>query len=431
MEYIFMDNFRGFKETIVPIGRVNFLVGENSTGKSSFLSLFSILCDDEFLFSPSFVKLGSFDDIISASSPDKSFFSVGRAQRRDNPQSEGGGDEEVTLWTFCNEDGLPSIRRYAHFHKGQLLSIIVDKDAVRWGTFEVNKDLGSEEKFISYVRLLYSKEILDRDGHLTLLKEGQKFRGSIWPILSTIQTQLDAKFSNLINIEKYFRRRRDVVDVAPIRTKPRRTYDGYKVSFSSEGDHSPYILKKMLENKETTKKFNRMMQDFGKLSGLFSKIQSHSFGKKGTSAPFEVKVKLKGKPALNINNVGYGVSQVLPVIVEMLARGRNAWFVIQQPEVHLHPRAQAALGGLIFSFMKEYEQRYLIETHSDYLIDHFRYQMKKNAGVDNVQVLFFERDSVGNKVYNISIFKNGQYALEQPKAFREFFIKEELRILEI
>ena len=46
--YIFVDNFRGFRDTCIPITDVNFLVGENSTGKTSILGLLKLLAGPRF-----------------------------------------------------------------------------------------------------------------------------------------------------------------------------------------------------------------------------------------------------------------------------------------------------------------------------------------------------------------------------------------------
>ena len=46
----------------------------------------------------------------------------------------------------------------------------------------------------------------------------------------------------------------------------------------------------------------------------------------------------------NLIDVGYGVSQALPVLTELLREDCSPVFLLQQPEVHLHPSAQAALG---------------------------------------------------------------------------------------
>ena len=79
MRYVFMHNFRGFHETILPLRKITFLVGENSTGKSSFLKLIYALSRPHFWFSPEApfqdeTELGGFGDIVSAWSADNHSF---------------------------------------------------------------------------------------------------------------------------------------------------------------------------------------------------------------------------------------------------------------------------------------------------------------------------------------------------------------------
>ena len=76
---------------------------------------------------------------------------------------------------------------------------------------------------------------------------------------------------------------------------------------------------------------------------------------------------LKG-PQRNVIDVGYGVSQVLPVITALLRPDASPLSLLQQPEVHLHPKAQAVLGGL-FCQVASRQRQLVIEIHSDYLMD--------------------------------------------------------------
>ena len=66
-------------------------------------------------------------------------------------------------------------------------------------------------------------------------------------------------------------------------------------------------------------------------------------------------------------DVGYGVSQILPLLVELLSDDESI-FLLQQPEVHLHPSAQAALGSL-FCRSAASGLQLIVETHSDYIVD--------------------------------------------------------------
>ena len=71
-------------------------------------------------------------------------------------------------------------------------------------------------------------------------------------------------------------------------------------------------------------------------------------------------------------------------------------FLLQQPEVHLHPTAQAALGSL-FCEIAGRDRQIIVETHSDYIIDRVRMDVrdkKTNLKPEDVSILFFETDGM-------------------------------------
>jgi predicted ATPase len=191
-------------------------------------------------------------------------------------------------------------------------------------------------------------------------------------------------------------------------------------------------LKSQLSRKTIAAKFRSLLERLGRDSHLFDNIGIRSFGR-GNGAPFEVQVEVDGVP-LSLSNVGYGVSQVLPILVEVLARSKNSIFHIQQPEVHLHPRAQAALGELIYLLAVEEEKRFVIETHSDFLIDRFRSMIKEKGGdgyAGNSSVIFFHREKGHNVAQELLLSEEGEYPIDQPSTFRDFFINEEMRSLSL
>jgi hypothetical protein len=213
--------------------------------------------------------------------------------------------------------------------------------------------------------------------------------------------------------------------LAPIRSKPKRTYDDYKTDFSSDGSHTPYLVRKILGTSSSCSKFNDFIRQFGTNSGLMEAVKIKKYGDDEIISPFELSIELE-KKNLNIKYVGYGVSQILPVVVEIYNGQKHTWFVIQQPEVHLHPKAQAALGDVFYMMAKKEEKIFLIETHSDYMIDRFRRNYVGGKGAVEAQVLFFRRKGIENMVDSINITDSGEYDANQPKEFRDFFIKEEL-----
>ena len=105
---------------------------------------------------------------------------------------------------------------------------------------------------------------------------------------------------------------------------------------------------------------------FGRASGLFSNIKVKRHGRQ-MSDPFQLQVKVRTGPNANIMDVGYGISQSLPILVDLMHEEQSV-FLLQQPEVHLHPRGQAELASLFIESCRKRGNRFLVETHSDYIV---------------------------------------------------------------
>ncbi|MDR2387078.1 MAG: AAA family ATPase, partial [Deltaproteobacteria bacterium] len=75
-----------------------------------------------------------------------------------------------------------------------------------------------------------------------------------------------------------------------------------------------------------------------------------------------------------LNHVGVGVSQVLPILLMGLLANQNSILVIEQPELHLHPKVQSLLGDFFLS-MALSDKQCIVETHSEALIDRLRYRI--------------------------------------------------------
>jgi len=437
MNYVYMDNYRGFTKTLIPLRDINFLVGENSTGKSSFLSLLYLLSEPSFWiyqnFSPTeFCNLGGFMDIVSVAGNNHNSFTIGVLETRYQKNTDKSIDDNqcsFSIMTFRNDEGMPRLSRYVQFIRNKMIKISFGAKSIKYKIKDVKCPLESEDDFLSFFKKTLNTDSDDKTGFTRfthVLPPRPPLPVVIAILMATGKRQKKDEVTYKLEIPTIIN---DLELLAPIRTKPRRTYDGFKTDFSPEGDHTPYIIRKTLHTRDKSKKFAELLNNFGESSGLFKAVKAHSFGH-DTSAPFEVQVHLYEHP-LNISNVGYGVSQVLPVVVEMLTRPKKSWFAIQQPEVHLHPKAQAALGDLMHYLATEREYHYLIETHSDYLIDRFRLRISESKKPIEAQVIFFERIKEVNHAYPLLISPKGQYPPNQPKSFRDFFIKEEMKLLEI
>ncbi|MBK6761736.1 MAG: ATP-binding protein [Ignavibacteria bacterium] len=126
-----------------------------------------------------------------------------------------------------------------------------------------------------------------------------------------------------------------------------------------------------------------------------------------------------------MSQTGAGVSQMIPVIVAL--SGKRLAFV-EQPELHLHPRAVRAIADyLVNSTANAQASINVIETHSTDLVfrvlDHFQKERADNAengpdlGRSNVSVVFFERDGRSTRIRPTTLDKNGMVTEPWPVDF--------------
>ncbi len=198
--------------------------------------------------------------------------------------------------------------------------------------------------------------------------------------------------------------------VPPLRAHPRRHY--LIDLISSTVDEQVF---QHLENKSTRKSINDWLANFG-VSITIGDIE-------------EVIKKIVIRPtrlqdlSLEIADVGFGFSQIIPMLAAILSSPKNAVILIEQPEVHLHPDMQAACGDLFSRLIdkeKSDSQRcFIIETHSEYLLTEVRANVAKGL-VDSrdISILFFETDDDGsNRISSADIDRKG--AVDWPSAFIE------------
>jgi predicted ATPase len=133
---------------------------------------------------------------------------------------------------------------------------------------------------------------------------------------------------------------------------------------------------------------------------------------------------------VNMADVGFGVSQVLPVLVALLAAEPGRLVYIEQPELHLHPRAQQALAAILADTAMRGVQ-VVVETHSSTLL--LALQALTAAGrlsQDLVKLHWFSRESSGvTEVESADLDRFGAYG-DWPEDFGEVQAGVESRYLD-
>ena len=102
---------------------------------------------------------------------------------------------------------------------------------------------------------------------------------------------------------------------------------------------------------------------------------------------------------------------------------------MQQPEAHLHPKGQAELSSLMVDIIKRRKHNFIIETHSDYMVDRARIEIMNGKILpEDVSLIYLEPKGNHVEVHNITFDEQGNL-LGVPPGYREFFLKESDRLL--
>ena len=433
---ISVENIRGFEGVhVFPIRPITILIGENSSGKTTLLgAIYAALNRDfpsaENLFNRAPFEMGSFDTIATYRGGKygrAGFFSLG--------WERGSGEATKSInATYKSYGGTPKLNSLiVRGMEGELRAHAIQDGfefEFKWSgrnqSRRKNPSVKQAQKIIKF------KTEIKSTAPFRLLDVYRYYLESLNS--KTLGTKGEGRnFEEVIEAlhELTFgvhRQRPHATALAPLRTRPRRTYDELNEEFKPEGDHIPLVLARLLNEKQkkSGKELDALMK-YGVASGLFEKIDVKRLGKQ-PSDPFQVRVKMKG-PDANLIDVGYGVSQSLPIVIDSIMAPDNEVLLVQQPEVHLHPKAQAALGTFFTELAATTSKQFIIETHSDYLVDRIRISVaEKKIPASKIQLLYLERKGLDIKVHELSLDDSGNIT-NAPASYRDFFLAEELKLM--
>lgn len=120
---------------------------------------------------------------------------------------------------------------------------------------------------------------------------------------------------------------------------------------------------------------------------------------------FQVKVrKAPGSPEVLITDVGFGVSQILPVLVLCFYVPEGSTVILEQPEIHLHPSVQAGLADVLIDAWKKRRVQILLESHSEHLLRRLQRRVAEGeVEKDEVGLFFCSTEQGASKLTNLEI----------------------------
>ena len=209
----------------------------------------------------------------------------------------------------------------------------------------------------------------------------------------------------------------DIEHIAPLRYSPHRYHitEGIYDFVGNSGEHTTQVL-----NKYANKQFTNIVAPINdklecklKKEELSSSINNwlkyfdvgeYTITSNSDESGNVLKLLIGNQ---NISDVGFGVGQILPILTQGLIMKRNQTLMLEQPEIHLHPKAQMRIADFLLSVAYN-KKNLIVETHSDHIINRIVRRVMESYGTKNdlsdlVKIYFIYKDDEGNSKINDEI----------------------------
>jgi predicted ATPase len=396
LKSIRIQNFKAWKDTgTLRLAPLTVLFGPNSAGKSSIGHLLLALkqtvgsADRKRALnlgdSKSLIDLGTFEDCLHGRDLSKA---LGFELSWDLPQRLDVIDPLKPSATFTGS--------------GLSLSTIIDANGTQQPSVRSMRytlDGTTTGLDASYVRGPDGSYQLDSKTYKLVRTTGRPWALEAPEKFHRISDQVRARFQNAgflidfaLAVESLFI---SVHHLGPLRDDPRRIYQWSGESYEDVGPRGENAIGAMLAAQAQGRKINRKAKaattDFIPFIAQWLKEIGviHSFELKAVAEgrkEYEVLIRTHAKASqVRITDVGFGISQVLPAIVESFYAPRNSIVLMEQPEIHLHPQVQAGLADVFISAVQSRENgnprniQLIVESHSEHLLNRLQRRIAEKS----------------------------------------------------
>ena len=486
-----IENIKAFKDSgEIELKPITILVGKNSCGKSTLLrfpAVFSQSANTSDRFLPitlngDYLDYGNFEDVVSGKEESAFSFSISyiidisassRVFSSQNGTSRSSrtprrpvrekvtvrptirrvgrsiivskfevfiGEQKLSELSWDKEKKTYVLGLFLMYEGGHLKPenewIPLSADVVTFDKFfpvysyDIISDIGNahniridNEKGIHILRDYLAKS--DYSKSSASLTEEELIVGGVYSIFD-YYTRILRTFSECFTSEA----KNGIAYIGPFRKNPDRIYRYSETSSNHVGPHGENIGDMLYESylNKNDGIYDEISEWLYKYYGYHLDI--HDF----SNNFFQIRV-LDGYISSNIIDVGFGISQVLPIVSEVLKirevarqprfrryKRYNNILLVEQPELHLHPAAQASLAELFaLCVTGNKNARLIIETHSEHLISKLQVLIADEACPltnDMVQILYIDKDAEnGAFIEEMTIKENGKFLKEWPTGF--------------
>jgi Uncharacterized conserved protein len=411
LTHLRIRNFKAWKDTgLIRLAPLTVIFGANSAGKSSLghlllgLKQTSLLTDRRRALhlgdANSLIDLGTFADCLHGHDlKAKLEFSIGwrlaqSTSLRDplQPQSPYVG-RRISLDSVLRADsrGLPELERFA---------------------YQLQDEQGEVTLQVAHGLRDGTKAYLDVTPMKLVMKQGR-----VWPIeppekFYRFSDVTLARYQNADSLSQFSleteRLLAGLTYLGPLRDHPRRTYSWAGDIVPDVGARGEFAIAALLAASQEKRALNRGYRkkkerfDAFIASWLRELGVIHSFSVKPVGdgrKEYEVLVRAHdGAPEVKLTDVGFGVSQVLPALVQAFYAPPNSTVWMEQPEIHLHPQVQAELADAFISAVHAYENgqprnvQLIVESHSEHFLMRLQRRIaEEKISPEDVAVYFARR----------------------------------------
>ena len=416
---------KGFKslydECTLEIKPLTILAGANSSGKSSIMqpillmkqTLESHYDPGALLINGNHVKFTSSEQLLS---------NISGKQEVDELEIKIEIDKRVDLKNILGKKltGGFEIRKVYYNNNYRKEQVIYSYDISKEQFLEINKNSGLE----------YISNYFGDQDRMQLNFLSKRCFISLKIEILTPEIFPDNVWSNNHNITDFFAKTRQIIHLPGLRGTPERSYPITAIGDTFQGTFDNYVASVIHEwqyNKDP--RINQVGEYLTNL-GLTSQVAAN----RTNDVQVEIQVgkltnNIDKNNLINIADVGLGVSQVLPVIVALLVAKPGQLVYIEQPEIHLHPRAQANLAPILVDAANR-GVKVVVETHSDLLLTRIQTLVAEGLiSQDKVNLNWFQlREDGITQMYSTQLDETGSYG-DWPVDFSEITLAEDDRYL--
>ena len=432
---ITIKNFKCFSnETKIEFGDITLLTGANSSGKSSIMySLLGLLQSDSSpaLFSPNgkYVNMGDYKEIVYNHDLSQNIILHISCEDCDVSLIE-------TEWTFDKSNNQPKL--FSIKIEGDVYGIFAKLQADNKYHVSLNYDQKDDEKqeLIQTIYDFLFNTIKSKDGDV-IQTTFDEFKASQLNAEFILDNLHDLSFNMsdkgvfklkmlLQSIYVAFSRYKSSINyISSFRLQPERTnieinQDRFNIDVNGRG-YLDQILHWYTYKKKTFNSFKKTLKQIGIIHDIKAK--------RLPGGRYEINVKTNSSGVFSsLCDVGFGIPQLLPLVVADRQLGSSSTLLVSQPEIHLHPSVQAQLGDYFVEKVSKLNKSYIIETHSEYLLNRIRLNIVKGL-ISPEQVKVFHVAKVNNtsQVYQLKFTSDGQI-LNAPKDFFETYMLDVMNI---